>query len=342
MISAKEIALFTKSLVEGNEDAIISNVSKIEEAKKGDLAFMSNPKYEQYLYDTNASIVFIKQDFIVKKKTKCVLLRSTNPYYAFCLVLDKYFNPNIHPSGIEHNSFMHKSIISLDKDCYLGAFAYIGANAIIGKNVKIYPQVFIGENCTIGDNTILYPGVKIMPKCVVGQNCIIHANTVIGSDGFGFAPLPTGEYAKIPQVGNVIIENEVEIGANCAIDRATMGSTIIRKGVKLDNLIQIAHNVEVGKNTVIAAQTGISGSVKIGNQCIIGGQVGFVGHITVANGTQIGAQSGVQKEISVENQQFIGSPIMPLREAFKTQVLVRNLPNLNERIKKLEQQQNDK
>ncbi len=335
MFSAKEIAAFTGCTIEGNEQTFVKNVAKIEEASNDDLAFLSNPKYEQHLYDTKAGIVFVKKDFELKKEVNATILRSDNPYLHFCMALDKYFNPNIHPKGIENPCFIGEGIV-LDENTYAGAFSYIAKGVKIGKNVKIYPNAYIGLGCEIGDNTVLYSGVHVMPNCKIGNHCIIHSGTVIGSDGFGFAPMPDGTYAKIPQVGNVIVEDNVEIGSNCSIDRATMGSTIIRKGVKLDNLIQVAHNAEVGENTVIAAQTGISGSTKLGKQCVIGGQVGFVGHITVANGTQIGAQSGVQKEIKEENQQFIGSPIMPLREAFKTQVLVRNLPSLNERIKNLE------
>lgn len=339
MLSAQDIAQFTGGKIVGDAAASITNIAKIEEAKQGDLAFVGNVKYEHYVYETKASIVFVGIGFEPKQKVKATLVKTVSPYLSFCQVLDKYFNPNVHPSGIENPSFISEGI-EVDKDSYIGAFVYIAKNVTLGKGVKIYPNTFIGEGCMIGDNTVIYAGTKVMPACKIGKNCIIHSGTVIGSDGFGHAPMPDGSYAKIPQVGNVIIEDDVEIGSNCSIDRATMGSTIIRKGVKLDNLIQVAHNVEIGANTVIAAQTGISGSTKLGERCIIGGQVGFVGHITVANGTQIGAQSGIPKAIKEENLQFIGTPIMPLREAFKTQVLVRNLPKLNDRITQLEKDQN--
>jgi len=337
MLSAKEIAQFVSGTIQGNESATVESVAKIEEATDKDLAFLSNPKYEHFLYKTKAAIVFVNKNIIPKEKVNCTLIKTDNPYLSFCMCLDKYFNPNIHPKGIEQPNFVAAAVgLALDEESYIGAFSYVAHETKLGKGVKIYPQVYIGNDCEIGDNTVLYPGVKVMPGCKIGNNCIIHSGTVIGSDGFGFAPMPDGSYSKIPQVGNVIIEENVEIGSNCSIDRATMGSTIIRKGVKLDNLIQVAHNAEIGAHTVIAAQTGISGSTKLGKRCVIGGQVGFVGHISVADGTQIGAQSGVQRAIIQENQQFIGSPIMPLREAFKTQVLVRNLPQINERLNKLE------
>lgn len=341
MLNAEEIAQFTGGKVVGDPQTPITNIAKIEEAKPGDLAFVGNPKYEHYIYETKASVVFVKMGFEAKESVSCTLIKSAHPYLSFCQVLDKYFNPISHPTGIENPSHIAVGV-QVDETSYIGAFAYIAEGVKLGKGVKIYPNCVIGKNCAIGDNTILYAGTQVMPSCIIGNDCMIHSGTVIGSDGFGHAPMPDGSYAKIPQVGNVIIENDVEIGSNCSIDRATMGSTIIRNGVKLDNLIQVAHNAEIGENTVIAAQTGISGSTKIGARCMIGGQVGFVGHISIANGTQIGAQSGIQKAIKEENQAFIGSPSMPLREAFKTQVLMRNLPKLNERLNKLEKEQDKK
>ena len=341
MLTAEKIAQFTGGKVVGDLNTAITNVAKIEEATTGDLAFVGNPKYEHYVYETKASVVFVKLGFEPQQAVNCTLIKSAHPYLSFCQVLDQYFNPISHPTGVENLSFIAAGV-AVDESSYIGAFAYIAEGVKLGKGVKIYPNCVIGKNCEVGDNTIIYAGTQVMPECKIGNDCIIHSGTVIGSDGFGHAPMPDGSFAKIPQVGNVIIENNVEIGSNCSIDRATMGSTIIRNGVKLDNLIQVAHNVEIGENTVIAAQTGISGSTKLGERCMIGGQVGFVGHITVANGTQIGAQSGIQKAIKQENQAFIGSPSMPLREAFKTQVLVRNLPKLNERLTKLEKEQDKK
>ena len=340
MLTAQEIADFTGGKLVGEPKQEVHNIAKIEEAKVGDLAFIGNPKYENYIYETSASVVIVGLGFEPKKTVNCTLIKALHPYLSFCQVLDKYFNPNIHPTGIDQYTKVGNDV-ELHHDIYLGSFSVIEKGAKIGRGVKIYPNCYIGTNVEVGDGTVLYSGVKIMAECKVGKNIIIHSNTVIGSDGFGHAPMPDGSYAKIPQVGNVIIEDEVEIGANCAIDRATMGSTVIRSGVKLDNLIQVAHNVEIGSNTVIAAQTGISGSTKLGERCMIGGQVGFVGHITVANGTQIGAQSGVPKAIKEENQQFIGTPLMRIKQAFKTQVLMRNLPQLNERLNALEKKLNN-
>lgn len=340
MLNAQQIADSTGGKILGSETEVITGIAKIEEAKSGDLAFVGNPKYEKYIYETEASIVLVGIGFEPKGEVKPTLIKTLHPYLSFCQILDAHFNPNIHPTGIDQFTKVGDDV-ELYHDIYLGSFSVIEKGAKIGHGVKIYPNCYIGRNCVVEDGTILYSGVKIMPECKVGKNNIIHSNTVIGSDGFGHAPMPDGSYAKIPQVGNVIIEDDVEIGANCSIDRATMGSTIIRKGVKLDNLIQVAHNVEIGANTVIAAQTGISGSTKLGERCMIGGQVGFVGHIHVANGTQIGAQSGVPKAIKKENQQFIGTPLMPIKQAFKTQVLMRNLPQLNERLNELENKLNN-
>jgi UDP-3-O-[3-hydroxymyristoyl] glucosamine N-acyltransferase len=339
-ISASEIASFTGGKIDGDSEVWVTRVDRLEEATEGSLAFFANPKYESQLYESGASVVLVPVHWKPDREVAFTLIRTANPYYAFCMVLDRYFNPNEHRSGIDNGAFV-SAFATLGDDIYIGSSAYVGDEVELGNNVKIYPQVYLGKGVKIGDNSILYPGVKVYAGCSIGSDCIIHAGTVIGSDGFGFAPIGDGSYAKIPQIGNVIIEDRVEIGANCAIDRATMGSTIIRKGVKLDNLIQVAHNAEIGANTVIAAQTGISGSTRLGERCMVGGQVGFVGHIHIAAGTQIGAQSGVQKAITEENQQWIGSPVMPLKEAFKAQVLVRNLPDLQNRIKELESRMNE-
>ncbi|MBS3913592.1 MAG: UDP-3-O-(3-hydroxymyristoyl)glucosamine N-acyltransferase [Bacteroidetes bacterium] len=337
-LSAQNIADLTGGSVEGNPEAEISTVSKLEEADGQSLCFFSNPKYEQAFYSSKAGIVIVPQDFTTSQNVAFTMVRHANPYYAFCVVLDKYFNPNKHKTGIEAGSFISASA-NVGEEVYVGATAYIDDDAVVGKGCKVYPQVFIGKGSKVGANTILFPGVKIYDGCTVGANCIIHAGTVIGSDGFGFAPI--GDvYAKIPQVGNVIIEDYVEIGSNCSIDRATMGSTYIRQGVKLDNLIQVAHNAEIGANTVIAAQAGISGSTKIGKNCQIGGQTGFVGHITIADKTGIGAQAGVSKAIEESGTNWIGTPALPLKEFFKSQAVFKNLPELQSRVNALEKKLN--
>jgi len=336
-ISAAEIASLTGGTIIGQSDAQISRVDKLEEAGPGSLSFFSNPKYQERFLQSNATIVLIPADFESPRDYPCTVIKTINPYYAFCQVLDRYFNPNRHKTGIEEGSYVSEAA-QLSDDVYVGFGAYVDEGAEIGEGACIYPQVYVGRNVKIGPGTILYPGVKVYADCIIGARCIIHSGTVIGSDGFGFAPIGDGSYAKIPQIGNVIVEDHVEIGSNCSVDRATMGSTIIRRGVKLDNLIQVAHNAEIGEHTVIAAQTGVSGSTRIGKRCMIGGQVGFVGHILVADGSQIGAQSGIQKEISEPGQQWIGSPVMPLKEAFRTQVIVRKLPDLQQRITELEKQ----
>jgi UDP-3-O-[3-hydroxymyristoyl] glucosamine N-acyltransferase len=338
--SAQTIATLIGGRVDGDPGAEISAVAKLEEADKNSLCFYSNPKYEASLYQTKAGIVIVPENFEPSEKVSFCMVRHANPYFGFCIVLDKHFNPNKHKTGIEAGSYIDAAA-TIGANVYVGATAYIDEQANIGGNCKIYPQVFVGKGAAVGDNTILYPGVKIYDGCKVGANCIIHAGTVIGSDGFGFAPI--GDvYAKIPQVGNVVVEDDVEIGANCTIDRATMGSTIIRRGVKLDNLIQVAHNAEIGANTVIAAQTGISGSTRIGENCQIGGQVGFVGHISIANRSGIGAQSGVTKAIEEPGTNWIGSPALPLKDFFKSQAVFKNLPELQQRVNHIEKNLKEK
>jgi UDP-3-O-[3-hydroxymyristoyl] glucosamine N-acyltransferase len=316
---------------------VVNALSKIEEGKKGTLSFLSNPKYEHFLYDTQASIVIVNKSLKLEKTVKATLIKVDNAYTAFSVLLDKYNTIKLHKSGIEQPSFISESA-TMGANCYVGAFAYIGNNVTIGNNVKLYPQVFVGDNVTIADDTTLFAGVKIYSDCVIGKGVIIHAGAVIGSDGFGFAPQADGTYQKIAQIGNVIIEDLVEIGSNTSIDRATMGSTIIRAGVKLDNLIQIAHNVEIGKNTVIASQTGISGSTHIAENVVLGGQVGVAGHIHVAKGSQIAAQSGITKTVTLENKQWGGSPLALFRDSLKNQAVYRRLPELEKRIEELEQQ----
>jgi UDP-3-O-[3-hydroxymyristoyl] glucosamine N-acyltransferase len=257
-------------------------------------------------------------------------------YSAFSVLLEKYNTIKLNKYGIEDPSFISKTA-KVGADCYIGAFAYIGSHAVIGNNVKIYPQVYIGDNVTVADNTTLFSGAKIYSDCIIGANVIIHSGCVIGSDGFGFAPQTDGSFQKVAQIGNVIVEDNVEVGSNTSIDRATIGSTIIRKGVKLDNLIQIAHNAEIGDNTVIASQSGVSGSTRIGENCIIGGQVGIVGHINIAKGSQINAKSGISKSITEENKQWNGTPVSPFRDSLKMQAVYRRLPELEKRIEELEQ-----
>ena len=275
--SAQQIAAFLNGTVEGDPDVKVSNFSKIEEGKIGTLTFLANPKYEHYIYNTKASIVLVNNDFTPSGIVPATLIRVDNAYASLAMLLNMVEQSKKKENGIDSTAFIAKSA-SVDENAYIGAFAYIGNNAKVGKNCRIYPYAYIGDNVIIGDNTVLYPHVTIYEGCVVGCNCILHAGSVVGSDGFGFAP--EGEtYKKIPQLGNVVIEDDVEIGANTTIDRAVMDSTILRRGVKLDNLVQIAHNVEVGENTVMAAQVGIAGSVKIGKHCMFGGQVGLAGHI---------------------------------------------------------------
>jgi UDP-3-O-[3-hydroxymyristoyl] glucosamine N-acyltransferase len=334
--TAAQIALIIKGRVEGNPDAVVSSFGKIEEARQGQLAFLANPKYEDYLYTTGASVIIVNELQELKEPVSSTLLRVQDPYSAFATLLAKYQEMVAQQmNGIQEPSYIAKSA-SLGANIFVGAFAYIGENVQIGDNVKIYPNVYIGNNVTIGNHSILHPGVRIYHDCVVGNHVSIHAGTVIGSDGFGFAPQSDGSFKKVPQIGNVVIEDNVEIGANSAIDRATMGSTLIKSGAKLDNLIQVAHNVEVGHNTVIAAQAGVSGSTKIGNNVMIGGQAGIVGHIQIADNAKINAQSGVSKSIKVPHTAVTGSPAFEYTSALRSQAVTRNLPELEKRITELE------
>ena len=335
-ITAGQIAHLIGGKTEGDENTIVHSAGKIESASKGDVSFLANPKYLNHIYDTLASVVIVSDQLKLDQAVSATLIRHPMPYFGFCQVLNQWFNPHQNRSGIHPTAIIDESAI-LGNNIYVGAYAVIEAGATIGDQAQIYPNVYIGKNARVGKNSILYPGVNLYSECIVGNECIIHAGTAIGSDGFGFAPTPDGTYAKIPQIGNVVIEDHVETGANCCLDRATMGSTIIRKGVKLDNMVQIAHNADIGENTVIAGLSGVAGSTKVGRNCVFGAQVGIVGHITIAEGTQLGGQSGVPKSISIPNQQFIGSPVMPLKDAFKSQVLQRNLPALELRVRELEQ-----
>jgi UDP-3-O-[3-hydroxymyristoyl] glucosamine N-acyltransferase len=321
----------------GDNTLKISNVGKIESAKAGDISFLANPKYESYVYTTSASAVIVSKDFDPKEKLSTNLIKVSEPYSAFTTLLEEYDRiMSFAKKGVEDFTVIKPSSV-IGKDCYQGSFSYIGENCKIGNNVKIYPHVYIGDYCEIGDNTILYPGAKLYSQTKVGNNCVFHAGCVVGSDGFGFAPQKDGSYKTIPQIGNVIIEDNVSIGANTTIDCATMGSTIIKKGVKLDNLVQIAHNVEIGENTVMAAQVGIAGSTKIGKNNVFGGQVGIGGHISIADGTQLGAKSGVIRTIKEEGQALLGAPAIPVKEFFKVYAIHKNLPEILKRIAELEE-----
>lgn len=336
--TALQIATLIQGKIEGDPDAKVGTVAKIEEAGEGTLSFIANPKYEEYLYTTNASILIVNDSLEITEKVKPTLIRVKDAYSGFAFLLEKYNEiiSNTGKVGIEEHTHVSKTA-TIGNNVYIAAFSYVGENAIIGNNVKIYPGCYIGDNVVIKDDTKLFAGVKIYDGCAIGSRVIIHSGTVVGGDGFGFAPQNDGTYRKVPQIGNVIIEDDVEIGANTTIDRATMGSTIIKKGVKLDNLIQIAHNVEIGENTVIAAQTGISGSTKVGKNCIVGGQVGIVGHITIADGTRINAQSGLSKTVSEPNTALTGSPAYDYKSSLKSQAIFRNLPELQQRLFKLEE-----
>ncbi|MGN6605202.1 MAG: UDP-3-O-(3-hydroxymyristoyl)glucosamine N-acyltransferase [Ginsengibacter sp.] len=335
--TAKQIAELINGTVEGDPDVAVSSFGKLEEATEGQLAFLANPKYEEFLYSTKASVIIINESLEVEQKLKATLIRVPDAYSSFAVVLTAYSEiAKAHLTGIQEPSYISNSA-NLGENVFVGAFAYVGNGVKIGKNVKVYPQVFLGDNVTIGENSILYPGVKIHHDCEIGKNVSIHAGCVIGGDGFGYAPQKDGSFKKVPQIGNVIIEDNVEIGANTTIDRSTIGSTIIKEGAKLDNLIQVAHNVEVGMNTVIAAQSGISGSTKIGKNVMIGGQAGIVGHIQIADGTKINAQSGVGKSIKKPNTAVTGSPAYDYSQALRSQIISRNLPELEKRIKALEE-----
>jgi UDP-3-O-[3-hydroxymyristoyl] glucosamine N-acyltransferase len=334
--TAAQIASIINAKVEGNPDAAVGSFGKIEEAKSGQLAFLANPKYEDYLYTTGASVIIVNESQELKQPVEATLLRVADPYSAFAVLLSTYQEMvSQQMTGIQEPSYIAKSA-KLGKNIFVGAFAYIGEYVKIGDNVKIYPNAYIGNNVQIGDNSIIHPGVRIYHDCVVGKQVSVHAGTVIGSDGFGFAPQADGSFKKVPQIGNVVIEDNVEIGANSTIDRATMGSTLIKSGAKLDNLIQVAHNVEVGHNTVMAAQAGVSGSTKIGNNVMIGGQAGIVGHIQIADNSKINAQSGVSKSIKTPNTAVTGSPAFDYTSALRSQAVSRNLPELEKRIIELE------
>ena len=334
---AVTIAGFLKGEVEGDPETVVNNVSKIEEGFPGALSFLANPKYEHYIYTTKSSIVLVNKSFVPSGNVEATLIRVENAYEAFASLLRLVDQSRPRKKGI-HPTAVIESTAVLGKDIYVGPYSYIGENCAIGDGSSVYPHVFIGDNTRLGKNCTINPGVIIYHGCVLGENCIVHAGTVIGSDGFGFAPQSDSEFMKIPQLGNVVIEDNVEIGSNVAIDRATMGSTIIRKGVKLDNLIQIGHNVEIGENTVMAGQTGIAGSSKIGKNCMFGGQVGISGHLKVADGVKIGAQSGVGGDIKKENAILLGYPAIDHKDFLRSSIVFRKLPELKVKVEELEKQ----
>ncbi len=334
--SAAQIAMMTNGKIEGNADVAVASFGKIEEAISGQLTFLANPKYEEYLYLTKASVIIVNESQELKQDIQATLIRVPDAYSAFATLLEKYQQIQTQQlSGIQQPCYIDATS-KIGGQVYIGAFAFIGENAVIGNGAKIFPGVYIGRNVVVGENSIIHPGVKIYHECIVGNNVVIHAGTVIGGDGFGFAPQPDGTFRKVPQIGNVVIEDNVEIGANSTIDRGTIGSTLIKSGAKLDNLLQIAHNVEIGNNSVIAAQAGISGSTKVGNNVMIGGQVGIVGHLQIADGSKINAQSGVSKSIKTPNTAVTGSPAYDYTASLRSQALARKLPELEKRIKELE------
>jgi UDP-3-O-[3-hydroxymyristoyl] glucosamine N-acyltransferase len=335
--TASTIAGFLKGEIVGDPNTIVTTVAKIEEGHEGALSFLANPKYEHYLYTTKSSIVLVNKSLAPSAKVSATMIRVNNAYESFAALLQLVSQAKPEKKGI-HPTAVIETTAKIGKDVYVGAYAYIGEDAVLGDNCSVYPHVYIGDRTRIGSGCTLHSGVSIYHECVLGAGCTIHAGTVIGSDGFGFAPQSETEFMKIPQIGNVVIEDHVEIGANVTIDRATMGSTVIHEGVKLDNLIQVGHNVEVGENTVMAALSGISGSTKIGKNCMIGGQVGFAGHSKIADGARIGAQSGIPGDIKKENSVLIGYPAIDHRNFLKSSIIFKKLPELSAKVEELEKE----
>lgn len=332
--TAEQIASLLGGEIVGDRNVFVNTLCKIEEGVENGMSFLSNPKYEHYIYETKASVVIVNKSFLPEREIKTTMIKVDDAYACFAKVLDMYNEFLLNKSGISSLSFISQTAL-VEEGAYVGEFAYIGDNVIIGKNAKIYPHVYIGDNVRVGDNVTLFSGAKIYHSCIIGNNCNINSGAVIGADGFGFAPLADGSFKKIAQIGNVILEDNVDVGANTTIDRATMGSTIIGKGVKLDNLIQIAHNVTIDENTVMAAQSGVSGSTKIGKYCFVGGQVGFSGHITIGDNVRIGAQSGIMSNVK-DNSTLLGSPSWDARPYMKSYSYFRKLPEIEQRIKELE------
>ncbi len=334
IFTAQRIAEFLGGTLEGDPSLEISDVSRIEEGRAGTLSFLANRKYLPHLYTTQASVILVDKDLVLTEPLKTCLIRVKDPYAALAKLLT-LIEQTPDRNGMEEPCFVDQ-MASIGEDVYIGAFSYISKGAVIGDRVMIFPNVYISEDVIIGDDTVIYAGAKVHHNCKIGQKCIIHSGAIIGGDGFGFAPHTGNDYAKVPQVGNVIVEDQVEIGSNTTIDRATIGSTILRKGVKLDNLIQIAHNVEIGEHTIIAAQTGVSGSTKIGKNCMIGGQVGIIGHIQIADGTRIAAQSGIGQSLTKPGAAWQGSPCFEVMPYQRSYVVFRKLPELYDRIRDLE------
>ena len=334
--TVQQIAQFVGGTIEGNPDAVVSTFAKIEEGQPGAISFLSNPKYTHFIYDTQSTAVLIDETVELEHPVKTTLIRVSNAYECVARLLQMYEAAKPRKQGISPKADFAESA-TMGDNLYIGAFAVIGDGATIGNNVQIYPNAVIGDNAVVGDDAIIYPNVTIYHHCVVGKRVIIHAGAVIGADGFGFAPAENG-YDKIPQIGNVVIEDDVEIGANTCIDRSTMGSTIIHKGVKLDNLIQVAHNVEIGENTVMAAQGGIAGSTKVGQWCMFGGQVGMAGHITIADKTHVGAQAGITNSIRKSGETIIGSPAWDAKGFMKSAALFRRLPDMYQQLNEIKKQ----
>jgi len=337
--TASQIAGILEGDIVGDPDVEVSKLAKIEEGSAGTLTFLANPKYTQFIYETKASVTIVNKDFEPETEISTTLIKVEDAYKAFSKLLEYYNLVKMNKSGIEQPTFISESA-KYGENLYLGAFSYLGDNVTIGENVKIFPGCYVGDNVTIGDNVVLFAGAKIYSETVIGNHCVINSGAIIGADGFGFAPNENGEYNKVPQTGNVILEDHVDIGAATTIDRATLGSTIIRRGVKLDNQIQIAHNVEIGKNTVIAAQTGIAGSTKIGENCQIGGQVGIVGHIVIGNNVKVQAQSGISRNVK-DNEVLQGSPALTYGDYNKSYVYFKNLPKIVKGINEIEKKLND-
>ena len=333
--TASQIAGILEGDVEGNPEVAVHKLSKIEEGEAGSLTFLANPKYTPFIYRTEASVIIVNRDFVPEQELKSTLIKVDDAYKSFSKLLAYYNQVKNNKSGIEEPVFISDSAI-YGEGLYLGAFSYVGRNVRIGSNVKIYPNVYIGDNVTIGDNSVVFAGAKIYSETSIGRDCVIHSGVILGADGFGFTPDENGEFSKVPQTGNVVLEDHVDVGAGTTIDRATLGSTLLRRGVKLDNQIQIAHNVEIGEHTVIAAQTGIAGSTKIGKHCMIGGQVGIVGHISIGDRVKIQAQSGIGRNIK-DDEVLQGSPALNYGDYNKSYVHFRNLPRLVQRIEDLEQ-----
>ncbi|NBV12588.1 MAG: UDP-3-O-(3-hydroxymyristoyl)glucosamine N-acyltransferase [Sphingobacteriia bacterium] len=333
--TAEQIATLLGGIVEGEGNLEVSRLAKIEQGVPGAISFLANPKYIPYIYETDSSVVLVNKDFIPDKPIKATLIRVEDAYTSFTKLLEMAEGLLANRTGQEDPNFIHPSA-EIGENTYIGAFVYIGEQAKIGKGAKIYPFTYIDSGVEIGEDSILKAGVKVLRNCIIGNRCILHAGVVIGSDGFGFAPQKDGQLKKIPQTGIVRLEDEVEIGANTCIDRATLGETLLKQGAKIDNLVQIAHNVEIGQHTAIASQTGISGSTKIGKYCLVGGQVGFVGHLSIADRTQIGGQSGISKNVESEGLILRGSPAQPIREQLRTEALLKQLEAMYARIQELE------